>query len=71
MDIFAKPGTRVRYCERAGHDCEIKHAEKHITFGEVYTVLYTDVHDWFTDVYLVEFGENISFNSVMFKEVDE
>ena len=42
-----------------------------LEIGKEYTVANVDVHSWNTDVYLKEFGGDISFNSVCFNEIEQ
>ena len=67
MNIYATPGSRVRFLDENGNDCDKVKALKFLKRGKVYTVASTDVESWHTDVYLREIpGE--SFNSVMFAD---
>jgi hypothetical protein len=68
MDIYAQNGHKVKYdVPNAGLDHDKEKCQRLLKLGETYTVDYTDVHSWYTDVYLVEFpGEN--FNSVNFSD---
>jgi hypothetical protein len=47
-----------------------KENSKLLTVGEVYTVVYVDVHNWYTAVTLKELP-GFQFNSVLFEEIDE
>lgn len=74
MNIYAKKGTKVvgvfkNNIITGGYDGDKEHASKYIKEGEVYTVDYTEVSSWHTDVFLEEFPGNC-FNSVHFAEVD-
>lgn len=71
MNIYAIEGHRVR-CSTfdAGYDYDKEKATKHLELGKEYTVEYTDVDGWSTDVVLSEFP-NIKFNSVFFEDVVE
>lgn len=71
MDIYAKRGHKVmanyvdgKIC--GGHDYQAEQAERVLKEGEVYTVDYTEVGGWSTDVVLIEFPDMI-FNSCLFK----
>lgn len=67
MDIYAKKGTKVMYTGKGGYDSHKMHADMFLKVGSVYTVEFTEVGGWHTDVYLKEFpGEG--FNSVHFIE---
>jgi len=69
MDIYAEPGTKVRFAyPDNGYDFHKKVAAKHLTEGEIYTVKITDVGSFHTDVYLNEVP-GVAFNSVMFESV--
>lgn len=70
MDIYAKPGTRVRFTGQGGYDHHKEHAGKFLTVDSIYTVAGTTVSAWHTDVYLEEFPKE-GFNSVMFVEVSQ
>ena len=65
MDIYSEEGTKVIYTGEGGYDHHKKHADKYLKVGETYTVDYTDVGGWNTDVYLKEVP-NEGFNSVHF-----
>lgn len=74
MNIYAKKGTKVIPLFEngnitGGYDGDKEYASKYIKEGDVYTVDYTEVGSWHTDVYLEEFEGNC-FNSVHFAEVD-
>jgi hypothetical protein len=69
MNIYATHGHRVRCATlTAGYESDRQDAIKYLVIGNEYTVDYTMVHNWSTDVFLVEFP-NISFNSVFFEDV--
>ena len=68
MDIYSEEGTKVIYTGKGGYDHHKEHANKHLKIGETYTVDYTDVGGWHTDVYLKEVP-NERFNSVHFVTV--
>lgn len=65
MDIYSKPGTRVRFTGHGGYDHHKEHANKFLTVDQVYTVERTEVGGWHTDIYLEGFPHE-GFNSVMF-----
>ncbi len=69
MNIHAQTGDKV-ICSTfdAGYPLEQEHAKKHLVIGQQYTVDYTVIHDWSTDVYLQELPE-IRFNSVFFEDI--
>lgn len=69
MDVYSKPGSKVRFANPdSGRDYDIKLAKKELKVGQIYTIDYTDVGSWHTDVYLVE-KPGIPFNSVHFANV--
>ena len=57
--------TKVKYTGEGGHEHHKEHANKYLKVGEIYTIDYTDVGEWHTDVYLKEVP-NQAFNSVHF-----
>jgi hypothetical protein len=65
IDIYVPKGTKVKYTGRGGYDHHKKHANKHLKVDEIYTIDYTNVDGWHTDVYLKEIP-NEAFNSVHF-----
>lgn len=69
MNIFAIEGHLVR-CKThdAGCDYDQETAKKYLVLGNTYTVDYTIVHSWSTNVYVKEWP-GISFNSVFFEDV--
>lgn len=69
MNIYARRGQKVRFVHpNAGYLPDREKAKKHLVVGAVYTVKKTIVHDWDTEVHLMEIsGEH--FNSVMFDDV--
>jgi hypothetical protein len=71
MNIYALEGHKVK-CSTfdAGYEYDKEEAKKHLELGKEYTVQYTDVDSWSTDVVLDEFP-NIKFNSVFFEDVVE
>lgn len=70
MNIYAKPGTKVRYTGTGGYDAQRQLATKHIEVGQILTVKETNIDKFMT---YVEFEEipNMRFNSVMFVEVED
>jgi hypothetical protein len=67
MNIFAKEGDKVIYSILQEYNSDKETAEKYLTRGNIYTVDYTHVEDFHTDVYLKEIPK-ISFNSVLFAD---
>jgi hypothetical protein len=69
MNIYAESGDKITYCNpNSGYQYDQEKAAKYLTLGNTYTIDYTDVSGWRTDVYIQEFPE-ISFNSVMFEDI--
>lgn len=71
MDIYAEEGTKVivtEYSIKNGYDPVAEHARKFLKTGETYTIEYTVVDGWSTEVYLKEFPDEV-FNSVSFEDV--
>lgn len=68
MNIHSEEGSKVEYLGIGGYDSHLEHANKYLTIGTKYTVEYTEVSGWHTDVYLKE-HEDVAFNSVHFKNV--
>jgi len=69
MDIYSKEGTQVMYTGEGGYNHHKEYADEYLKVGEIYTVDYTEVDRWHTDVYLKEVP-NKAFNSVHFVAVD-
>lgn len=71
MNIYAKEGHKV-VAENlnSGYLGDAKRAQKHLVEGKVYTVKYTIVDSWSTEVCLKEFP-NVLFNSIHFKDVED
>lgn len=71
MNIYAIAGHKIRcYTFDAGYEYDKEMAKEYLELGKEYTVEYTDVDNWSTDVCLKEFP-NIKFNSVFFEDVVE
>lgn len=66
MDIYSKKGTVVIYTATGGYDSQLEFANCFLEKDKEYTIDYTDVSSFHTDVYLQEF-KGVSFNSVHFK----
>lgn len=69
MNIYAKKGHKVSCKKLTGdysHDEQT--ANKYLQLGKEYTIERTEVHNWYTDVYLIEIPD-IRFNSVFFEDV--
>lgn len=69
MNIYADFGTKVMYMGQNGLEFHRKYAEEAgLKVGEIYTVHGTEVGNWSSAVFLMEF-KGKEFNTVMFKEV--
>lgn len=66
MNIYADPGSLVRYLGKHGHDYEREAANKILTAGQTYTVKSIEVHGWVSYVTLEEVDDD--FNTVMFED---
>jgi hypothetical protein len=70
MPIRVPRGTRVVFAfPDNGYPYERKRAAYYLRVGQTYTVARTVVHDWRTDVHLVEVPD-VAFNSVLFTEAN-
>lgn len=66
MNIYAKSGDKVIFSfPGSGYEYHQETAKEHLVLNETYTVDYTEVHSWFTEVYLKEVP-GVAFNSVLF-----
>lgn len=70
MNIHALAGTKVKYTGQGGYGPEKERADKHLTVGDTYTVAYTNVGNWHTNVHLREVP-GVPFNSVMFDDIEQ
>lgn len=70
MDIYAKPGTKVRFTGLGGYDTQQANARKYINVGDILTVKKIEVGSWSSSVCFEEWPHN-NFNTVMFEEVDD
>jgi hypothetical protein len=71
MDIYAKPGTKVVFCNLDwGYAGDQEWAKKHLFPGQIYTVDHTEVYNWSSDVILKEVP-GVKFNTVLFEEIEE
>lgn len=68
MNIYAAPGSKIVFTGEGGRDAERALARRLLTVGQAYTVKYTNVLNWSTEVYLEETDDG-PFNSVMFEDV--
>lgn len=69
MDIYAKPGTKVRFLNRNGYDRDLEYANEVLNTEDVYEVERVDIGGWSSSVYLV--GQKRPFNTVMFDIVGD
>lgn len=70
MNIHAQPGTKIKVTEKTaqnGYEGDKEKVQKYLSIGKTYTVGYTQVYGWCTDVYLQELPGK-AFNSVNFTE---
>jgi hypothetical protein len=71
MNIFAINGHKVKFTNpEAGYPFDQKMGKEHLEIGKEYTVDYTEVEDYSTNVVLQEIPK-IKFNSVLFSDVVE
>ena len=70
MDIYAKPGTKVKFTGEGGYDNDRHVASSHMKVGDVFTVKDIKISRFMS---FVEFEEitDVKFNTVMFEEVQE
>lgn len=68
MNIYARRGSKIVFKNvNAGRDYDQEKAREHLVVGQVYTVEFTEVGGWHTNVYLQEIP-NVAFNSVLFED---
>lgn len=73
MDINSPPGTKVTVSYLSllnGSETYKKRAKEHLNLGRIYTVNRTEVHQWYTEVYLKEIPD-VAFSSVQFVRYHE
>lgn len=70
MNIYSDTGTKVLFDNEGGYDAQRQAALGHLTLGQTYTVLKTEVSPSSTRVWFKETGKLLSFNSVQFRRVD-
>lgn len=70
MDIYARPGTKVRFTGYGGYDSQQANAREHLMVDAVYHVQSTEVGSWSSTVRLQEVAGH-DFNTVMFAEVED
>lgn len=69
MNIYAEEGDKVVFAHlNLGYEGDRIRAQKYLKEGQIYTVDWTDVGDWYSYVYLQEIP-NQPFNTVMFEDV--
>jgi len=69
MDIYSKPGTRIRFKDNGGYREQRESALQILSYDEVYTVARIDVYSSSSFVVLNEIPLR-SFNTTMFEEVE-
>lgn len=70
MDIYSKPGTKVRYLDENGYDHQpVDAREAGLVKGQLYEVDRIEVGGWSSEVFLKGFKHG--FNTVMFENVKE
>lgn len=70
MSIHSKTGTKVRYLDYNGTDYDREQAKASgLVKGEIYTVMFTEVGSWSSEVILEEVPGG--HNTVMFSEVKD
>lgn len=69
MDIYSKPGTKVKATKlNNGYNQDKELAKQYLTEGAIYTVKEIEVGNWRTEVSLEEIN-GVWFNSVHFENV--
>ncbi len=69
-NIYAKEGTKVVFDNpNWGYQSHMEFSKSFLSEGQVYTVDYTRVGSWHSDVFLKEFPGK-AFNTVQFTEVE-
>lgn len=68
MDIYSKPGTKVRFMGKGGLDHEKEDAQRFLKVGKLYTVKNIIVGRFCSWVYLEEFPEHQYNTDLFFKE---
>lgn len=68
MDIYSRPGTKVKFLGRNGYDFQLKDACKIFETGQILTVRDINVSEFSSTVVFEEYPER-SFNVVMFGKV--
>jgi hypothetical protein len=70
MNIYAEEGTKVvAWNTTSGYNSDKERFKRYFNKGEIYTVDYTEVGGWHTNVYLKEYP-NVAFNSVQFEDLE-
>lgn len=68
MDINSKPGSKVKVTKETskhGYNYDKEQVKKYLKINKEYTIDFIDIHNWSSEVFLVEFP-GISFNTVNF-----
>lgn len=73
MNIYSKPGTKVKVCSvngkvQGGYESDKELIIKYLDLKKTYTVEYIEIHDSCSYVYLKEVPD-IGFNTVCFNTV--
>ena len=68
MDIYAKPGTKVKFLGCNGYEFELQEAMKTFVPGEILTVDNIEVGGWSSSAEFEEFPGR--WNTVMFGDVE-
>lgn len=67
MDIYAKPGSKVKFTGRGGLASDRLFASTYLRIGQEYTVESVNAGNWSSAVILKEIPGK-SFNTVMFED---
>lgn len=67
MNIYARPGYKVRFLGKNGFDNDLIKAFEHLEKGAVYTVAAIEVGNWSSVVWFEE-NPTVAFNTVMFED---
>lgn len=70
MDIYSKPGTKVRLINDTNYQCGgPERVKRFLNPVQVYTVAKINISAWHSVVYLKEIGLQWGFNTCCFEEV--
>jgi len=70
LDIYAEPGTKVKFLNKNGYEIERSNAAQHLNTDDIYTVSNIDIGNFNSLVELEEFKGKY-FNTVMFMEIEK